>query len=117
MKKDIIASSNYSKPFITPENDFILKQQLLEAIIRDEFELVYQPQTEISSNKVIGVEALLRWHSPEFGVIYPANFIPAVESLGLISELGNLVIEKACAQASIWKRQYANNIRIAITKQ
>ena len=126
MKKDIVASSNYSEPcesfqtvsatesFITSENHFPLKQQLIDAITYDEFELFYQPQTEVSNNKVIGVEALLRWHSPEFGMIYPANFIPAAESFGLISELGNLVIEKACVQASVWKKKYANNIRIAI---
>ena len=93
--------------FLKPNNKSYLKRQLLNAIAYDEFELVYQPQIEISGQQVIGVEALLRWNSPEY-------FIPAAEELNLISELGNLVIVKACKQASFWKKQYTSDIRIAV---
>lgn len=100
--------------FFKPNNKSYLKNQLLNAISYDEFELVYQPQIEISGQHVIGVEALLRWNSPEFGVIFPEYFIPATEEFNLISELGNLVIDKACKQASLWKNQYTTDIRIAV---
>ena len=100
--------------FIKPNNKSYLKRQLLNAIAYDEFELVYQPQIEISGQQVIGVEALLRWNSPEFGAISPEYFIPAAEELNLISELGNLVIDKACKQASLWKKLYSSDIRIAV---
>ncbi|MCW8933593.1 MAG: EAL domain-containing protein [Gammaproteobacteria bacterium] len=100
--------------FLKSDNKPYLKQQLLNAISYDEFELVYQPQIEIMGQRVIGVEALLRWNSPEFGVIFPEYFIPAAEKFNLISELGNLVIDKACKQASLWKKQYSSGIRIAV---
>ena len=100
--------------FLKLDNKSYLKCQLFNAIANDEFELVYQPQFEISGQQVIGVEALLRWNSPEFGVIYPEYFIPAAEKLNLITELGNLVIDKACQQASLWKKQYTSDIRIAV---
>jgi len=100
--------------FFKPNNKSYLKRQLINAIAYDEFELVYQPQIEITGQQVIGVEALLRWNSPEFGTISPEYFIPAVEELNLISELGNLVIDKACKQASLWKTQYSSNFRIAV---
>lgn len=95
-------------------NKSYLKHQLLNAITYDEFELVYQPQIEITGQHIIGVEALLRWNSPEFGMISPEYFIPAAEEFKLISDLGNLVIDKACKQASLWKKQYTSNIRIAV---
>lgn len=91
-----------------------LKRLLIDAMSNDEFELVYQPQTEISGQHVIGVEALLRWHSPEYGLISPTKFIPIAEELGLISDLGNMVIEKACCQAAEWEKKYASTIRMAV---
>ena len=100
--------------FLKQGNKSNLKRYLLNAIANDEFELVYQPQIEMTGQQVIGVEALIRWNSPELGVIQPGYFIPAVEKLSLISELGNLVIDKACKQASLWKQQYSSDIRIAV---
>ena len=91
-----------------------IKRLLLEAIAHDEFELVYQPQTEICGHQMIGVEALLRWNSAEFGVISPMNFIPAAEEAGIILDLGDMVIEKACQQAAIWKAQYNSRLRMAV---
>ena len=111
---DSIKTMRIPDLFLNPTNKSYLKRQLLNAIAYDEFELVYQPQIEITGQQVIGVEALLRWNSPEFGVISPKYFIPAAEELNLISELGNLVIDKACKQASLWKNQYTSDIRIAV---
>ena len=126
MRNEIIALNAYSNfsnsillphesgSFKTIQNKTYLRRILLDAISHDEFELVYQPQIEISGHQVIGVEALLRWNSPEYGVISPTDFIPLVEALGMINELGNIVIEKACKQAAVWKNKYTRNIRMAV---
>lgn len=91
-----------------------LKRALEAAIYDDEFELVYQPQTDMTGQNMMGVEALLRWHSAELGTVSPDKFIPLAEKHKLIEDLGNLVIEKACQQASIWNKQHSKDIRIAI---
>jgi len=91
-----------------------MKRHLLDAICYDEFDLVYQPQTDISGHLVVGVEALLRWNSPALGPVLPTEFIPLAEESGLILDIGKLVIEKACAQASLWEKQYGKSVRIAI---
>jgi len=95
-------------------NKSYLKRLLIDAMAGDEFELAYQPQTDITGHRVVGVEALVRWQSEEYGLISPDEFIPVFESLGLISELGNLVIEKACEQASHWKKHYDSTVRMAV---
>ena len=91
-----------------------IKRLLVDAMTHDEFELVYQPQTEMSGLNVIGVEALLRWNSLEFGMISPVTFIPAAEEAGIIQDLGDMVIEKACHQAAAWKAKYNSNLRMAV---
>lgn len=69
---------------------------LRSAIENQELELYYQPKISLADNKVIGAEALIRWHHPENGLISPAVFIPIAESSGLITEIGNWVIDEAC---------------------
>lgn len=91
-----------------------LKRQVLKALCNDEFELWYQPQTDLAGSRIIGVEALLRWCSSEIGIIAPADFIPVAEKLGLITEIGNLVIEKACGQLAEWQQKFNCNIRMAV---
>jgi len=80
----------------------LLETQLHGALDRREFFLVFQPQVEILSSRVAGVEALLRWRHPDRGVIEPARFIPIVEEIGLIVPLGAWVLEEACRQAVRW---------------
>ncbi len=82
-----------------------MNQQLKEALHNNEFELHYQPQIEPISNKIVGVEALLRWRHPKLGMIAPDNFIPIAESNGLIVPLGGWVIQEACYQAVKWQKQ------------
>lgn len=72
-----------------------LQQQLREAIKNQEFELFYQPQLDIISHQVIGMEALIRWKHPEKGFVPPGVFIPQAEESGLITEIGNWVIQQA----------------------
>ncbi|MBI2745618.1 MAG: EAL domain-containing protein [Burkholderiales bacterium] len=80
-----------------------LKSGLRRALAQGEFELYYQPQFELASGRVVGVEALLRWHHPEAGLIPPARFIPVAEDSGLIVPIGDWVIQEACRQAMAWR--------------
>ena len=80
-----------------------LKSGLRRALAQGEFELYYQPQFELASGRVVGVEALLRWRHPDDGLIPPARFIPVAEDSGLIVPIGDWVIQEACRQAMAWR--------------
>jgi diguanylate cyclase (GGDEF)-like protein len=79
-----------------------LELDLRNAITNDEFELHYQPLVNLERNEISGCEALLRWHHPERGMIMPDEFIPVAEETGLIVEIGEKVLRKACAAAATW---------------
>ncbi|MGZ8164530.1 MAG: putative bifunctional diguanylate cyclase/phosphodiesterase [Methylobacter sp.] len=91
-----------------------LETLLRTALDNHEFSLFYQPQIHLASNKVIGVEALLRWHSPELGLVSPAKFIPVAEETGLIIAIGDWVLREACRQHSLWLQQGLPPLRVAI---
>ncbi len=88
--------------------------ELHHALERDEFELHYQPKVDLQSGAITGVEALLRWHSPDMGLVSPAKFIPILEETGLILEVGEWVIARACRQARLWQEQGLPPLRIAV---
>jgi diguanylate cyclase (GGDEF)-like protein/PAS domain S-box-containing protein len=77
---------------------------LRQALARDAFELYYQPVIEVRTGRVVGMEALLRWHA-DGGMVSPASFIPVAEETGLIVEIGRWVLDAACAQAAQWQRE------------
>lgn len=79
-----------------------LENNLRHALERDEFVLYYQPQIDARTNKVSGVEALLRWQHPELGLVTPNNIIPLLEETGLIEKVGHWVLETACRQSRAW---------------
>jgi diguanylate cyclase (GGDEF)-like protein len=79
-----------------------LEHDLRLAVERDQFELVYQTQIEVTTLAVHGVEALVRWNHPTRGQISPAAFIPIAEELGVIVELGELILRRACREATTW---------------
>lgn len=79
-----------------------LEQHLYDAIANEEFYLVYQPKFSITTNKLIGIECLLRWQHPKFGLILPEQFIPIAEASGLIVPIGKWVFETACQQFEEW---------------
>ncbi len=80
----------------------LIEQELREAIEKGELEVLYQPIVNASGEKVVGVEALARWPHPTRGVISPAEFIPIAEHSGLIIELGNYVLRRACIDGKSW---------------
>jgi diguanylate cyclase (GGDEF)-like protein len=76
---------------------------LYRAMKHREFSLYYQPQYRIDDGRLVGTEALLRWHRPREGLVSPADFIPAAEESGVIVEIGSWVMETACAQIAQWR--------------
>jgi len=87
-----------------------LEQDLRKALAAGEFELYYQPLSNLANDKITGFEALIRWHHPEKGIVSPAAFIPLAEETGLIVPIGEWVIRQACATAAQWPL----DIRIAV---
>ncbi len=82
-----------------------LEMDLAEAVSRNELFLLYQPTFELGTERVVGVEALLRWRHPTRGTLSPDEFIPIAEQSGLIVPIGRWVLEEACARASDWHRR------------
>ncbi len=91
-----------------------LEEQMHGALKRQEFQVYYQPQVELKSGKIIGCEALLRWHNPVLGQVSPVIFIPVAEQTGLIIPLGKFVLTEALASTAQWQRSYTDEFTIAI---
>jgi diguanylate cyclase (GGDEF)-like protein len=87
-----------------------LEQDLRRALAAGEFELYYQPLSNLADDRITGFEALIRWHHPGKGIVSPAAFIPLAEETGLIVPIGEWVIRQACATAAQWP----SDIRIAV---
>ena len=87
-----------------------MERDLRKALSNGEFELYYQPVVGLDQNKITGVEALVRWHHPERGIVSPGEFIPLVEEIGLASPLGSWVINQACRDAANWP----DEIKVAV---
>ena len=79
-----------------------VETNLFRAIKNEEFQIVYQPQLSLKSNKIVGFEALVRWNQPDMGVLAPYKFIPIAEETNLIIPLGEWIIKKVCEQAKLW---------------
>ncbi|MEH6433885.1 putative bifunctional diguanylate cyclase/phosphodiesterase [Massilia sp. DD77] len=84
------------------------------AMNAEEFELHYQPQVDLASGAVIGMEALIRWSHPQLGMMRPDRFIALAEETGLIVPLGTWVLRAACSQAATWQRAGLGALRIAV---
>lgn len=81
-----------------------LESMLRRSIEKNEIFLNYQPQVEMATGRLTGVEALVRWNHPELGLVSPARFIPVAEDTGFINQLGKWVLEEACRQMIRWER-------------
>jgi EAL domain-containing protein (putative c-di-GMP-specific phosphodiesterase class I) len=91
-----------------------LETDLWHALKRNEFVLHYQPQVEIETGRIVGMEALLRWHHATRGMIPPGQFIPIAEESSLIVEIGNWVIREACVQNRAWQNAGLRRVPVAV---
>lgn len=92
----------------------LLKRELSEALEHHQFFLEYQPQIETSTNKVTGVEALVRWQHPTRGRVPPCDFIPTAESTGQIAAMSEWILKEACSQSVEWERMLGCSIPVAV---
>lgn len=91
-----------------------LENQLRKALENNEFILNYQPQFDLNTGKIVGVEALIRWQHPKLGLIPPNQFIPVAEETGLIVPIGKWVLKTACKQNKIWQEAGLSSIYVAV---
>ena len=94
--------------------EFDLEQRFSKALEQGEFVLHFQPKVDLSSYRIVGLEALIRWQHPEHGLIFPNAFIPLAENTGHIVELGKWVIEEACRQLAAWQAEGVPVVPVAV---
>lgn len=91
-----------------------LAHNLRYALKREQLLFYYQPKFQLDTGKISGIEALLRWNHPEFGLMLPSDFLPVAEEIGFMLPLGEWVIRTACKEAKPWLEKATSNLRIAI---
>ena len=92
----------------------VVKNGLSKALEQEEFKLLYQPKLDLHTGRVTGVEALMRWESPDMGTVSPVKFIPVLEETGMVVEVGEWAIHTACRQHVAWLKQGLPPIKIAV---
>jgi len=91
-----------------------IRSELRQALAGGEFALHYQPQIDLASGRILGAEALLRWHSPRRGLMLPDEFISIAEDCGLIVPIGDWVLQEACRQAVHWQQAGLPELTVAV---
>lgn len=91
-----------------------LEAELRQALCQSQFELFYQPQIRMSDRSIVGAEALLRWNHPQRGLLAPGEFISVLESSHLAADVGEWVLDTACAQGAVWRRMGRDDFRIGV---
>ncbi|MGP1717788.1 MAG: putative bifunctional diguanylate cyclase/phosphodiesterase [Methylophilus sp.] len=99
---------------VLPPEDLAFASELEAAIAHEEFYLVYQPQIDFQSGKMVGVEALIRWQHPQHGVIPPNRFIGVAELTGLIVPMGAWVLKAACQRVANWRNHELANAKVSV---
>lgn len=116
--KDNLGGDNYQLYYPLLSNmvaeDRALGEALHLALERNEFIVYYQPVIDVKTKKIMGAEALVRWQNPNKGLVYPDQFIPLCEKIGLIIPLGAYVLNEACRQASQWHALGFSDLTIAV---
>ncbi len=106
--------------FFSPEMNqssnerLLLENSLHRALERGEFAVHYQPQVDIASGRLVGAEALIRWHHPERGMVSPLQFIPLAEENGMILPIGTWVLREVCRQIRAWRELGLTDLRFAV---
>ena len=95
------------------ENE-IMRTEMLNALDNGQFELYYQPKVEFKTGKIIGVEALIRWHHPIKGLVPPCDFIPLAEQFGIITKIDEWGLFTACRQGKIWQDKGLPPVKISV---
>lgn len=98
----------------TIQNRLDTEQELMRAIRDDQFLIHYQPRVHAQSGKLLGAEALIRWQHPQRGLIQPADFIALAEETGMIGQIGDIVVDKVCAQMTDWRSQGLDVVPISV---
>ena len=91
-----------------------LAEDLRAALLRGELEIRYQPQVELASGRIVGMEALLRWNHRTRGLLLPEDFLPIAEKFGIMQQLGRWTLDGACQQMSLWRQQQMSVPVVAI---
>ena len=115
------SKSNRDKQYVfyhpnmnTSQQEILLETKLRQAIDQEQLQLYYQPKIDSKTNKMIGMEALIRWYDSEMGFISPNKFIPLAEQCGLINQIGDWVLYTAAKQTKIWEEEYGISLRVAV---
>jgi diguanylate cyclase (GGDEF)-like protein len=114
------ASGKNGYKFFNPEMNacyherLSLENELRQAIQNSELELHYQPQISVSGNRIVGMEALIRWRHPVHGLLNPGSFIDVAEEIGLISAITDWVLAEACSQLECWRGMGLEDLRISV---
>ncbi|MFO7982681.1 MAG: EAL domain-containing protein [Desulfuromonadales bacterium] len=91
-----------------------IESGLRRALEKDQFRVLFQPQMDVATNRIVGVEALLRWLDPHEGLILPGEFIPLAEETGLICEIGKWMLDNACATMQRWSAKKGSDLILAV---
>jgi PAS domain S-box-containing protein len=96
------------------EDRLLIEQQLPLALRRGELSVAFQPEVDARSHRIVGLEALARWHHPVLGDVPPVRFIPVAEEIGVIGDIGNFVLLTAVHQAAKWRAEGLGDVRVAV---